>query len=410
VEVLDAGADRVPAPCAHFPDCGGCRLQHLAYPAQAAFKERQVRDAIVRIGGIAGSVVEPIVPAAEPYAYRNKLEYSFTNTPEGVAAGLHRAGRFDDVLPISRCWLTGDVGNAVRDVVQAWARAHRLDAYDQRTGNGLLRHLVVREARTTGSALVLLVTRERDVPGTTALVEALRSVPAVRSVYLAVNAGVAEVTNVPAVLLAGEPTIEEVVLGRRFAVGPTTFMQTNTVMVERLYTAALDACAPRGDEVAFDLYCGVGTISLALAGRSRHVYGMELSDESIARARENATRNDVANATFVAGDVSRDAPRLVAIAGSRPDLVVVDPPRAGLGPRALRRVAELAAARIVYVSCNPTTLAGDAKALTARGYRLDSVRPFDMFPQTPHVEAVAAFTFTRELVPPRPVHPGDSSR
>ena len=392
LDVLEAGADRVLAPCAHFPACGGCRLQNLAYPAQAALKERQVRDAIARIAGLRDVAVEPIVPADEPYGYRNKLEYAFTSTADGVAAGLHRAGRYDEVLPIARCWLTGDLGNAVRDRVQAWARAEGLDAYDQRTARGYLRHLVVREARTTGSVLVLLVTAPGELRGRASLVEALRAFPEVRSIYWAVNPGVAEVTNLDATLLAGEPAIEERLLGLRFAVGPTTFMQTNTVMVERLYRVALESCATRGDERAFDLYCGVGTISLALARQTGAVFGIDIAAESIARARENATRNAIANARFIAGDVARDLTRLIAIADGMPDLIVVDPPRAGLAPKALRRIAELAAHRLVYVSCNPATLAGDAKVLATHGYRLESVRPVDMFPQTPHVEAVAAFS------------------
>src|SRR5919109_1892879 len=157
IDVLAPAADRVAPPCAHFPDCGGCRLQNLAYPAQARLKEAQVREALRRIGGIVDVEVGPIVPAVEPFAYRNKLEYAFTNTPDGVAAGLHRAGRYDDVLPIQRCWLTTDLGNALRDAVQRWARSRNLDAFEQATRRGYLRHIVVREARTTRSALVMLV-------------------------------------------------------------------------------------------------------------------------------------------------------------------------------------------------------------------------------------------------------------
>jgi 23S rRNA (uracil1939-C5)-methyltransferase len=175
-------------------------------------------------------------------------------------------------------------------------------------------------------------------------------------------------------------------------VGATTFMQTNTAMVEKLYGAALEACALRGDELCFDLYCGVGTIALALATRSAAVFGMELAQAAVDRARENAARNGIANATFVRGDVGRELSMLVEASGRAPDLVVLDPPRAGLAARALRRIADLRAPRLVYVSCNPATLAGDARALVAHGYRLDAVRPVDMFPQTPHVEAVARFT------------------
>ena len=392
LDVLEPGPDRVVAPCAHFPACGGCRLQNLAYPIQAALKERQVRDALVRIAGIAEAPVAAIVPADEPYAYRNKLEYAFANTPDGVAAGLHRAGRFDDILAITHCWLTGELGNAVRDAVQQWARDNRLDAYEQRSGRGSLRHLVVREARTTGSALVVIVTADADLADRDGFVRALRRFPEVRSIHWAVNDGVAEVTNLPTTLLAGEATIDERVLGLVFAVGPTTFMQTNTAMVERLYSLALEDCGLRGDEVVFDLYSGVGTISLALAQRARSVFGMELSTASVESARQNAVRNGLTNASFIAGDVAKQLPLLVEAAGRAPDVVVVDPPRAGLAPKALRRIAELSAPRLVYVSCNPTTLAGDARLLVTHGYRLDAARPLDLFPQTPHVETVARFS------------------
>ncbi|OLC55083.1 MAG: 23S rRNA (uracil-5-)-methyltransferase RumA [Chloroflexi bacterium 13_1_40CM_4_68_4] len=392
LDVIEPGPDRVVAPCAHFPDCGGCRLQNLAYPVQAALKEQQVRDALVRIAGIADPAVAPIVPADGPYAYRNKLEYSFTNTPDGVAAGLHRAGRFDDILPITHCWLTGDLGNDIRDAVQQWARDNRLDAYEQRSGRGSLRHLVVREARTTGSALVVLVTADDDLPGRDGLVAALGRFPEVRSVHWAINDGVAEVTNLPTTLLGGEATIEERILGLVFAVGPTTFMQTNTAMVERLYGMALEDCTLRGDETAFDLYSGVGTISLALASRVASVFGMELSPASVDSARDNAARNGLRNATFIAGDVAKHLSQLVEAAGRAPDVVIVDPPRAGLAPKALRRIAELSAPRLVYVSCNPTTLAGDTRLIVTHGYRLESARPLDMFPQTPHVETVARFS------------------
>ena len=391
-EVLSPGPNRVEAPCAHFGTCGGCRFQDLAYEAQIASKHEQVRDALVRIGGVADPPLEPILPAESQFHYRNKLEYSFTDTPRGAALGFHRAGRWDEVLQIDRCWLTTDLGNAIREVVREWAQEEGLPAYDQEAQTGYLRHLVVREGRNTGQALVQLVTAPGDLQGADHLVEALRALPEVRSIHWAVNDSPAEVTNLPTNLLWGEEAIEGELLGLRFRVRPNAFLQTNTAMAERLYELAIEYADLTGTETVYDLYCGIGTIGLAMAGRALTVWGVEANEESVACAIENAGLNRVSNAAFFAGEVGNSIADLAERAG-KPDVVVVDPPRAGLSPKALRRLARLEAPKIVYVSCNPTTLAGNVKELAAEwGYRLERVRPVDMFPHTPHVESVSLLT------------------
>jgi 23S rRNA (uracil1939-C5)-methyltransferase len=391
LEVVEAGAPRVEAPCVHFPACGGCRFQDLAYEAQLESKATQVADALARIGKLSGFELEPAVPAESLFHYRNKLEYSFTATPTGVGLGFHKAGRWDEVLDIERCWLTTDLGNAIREAVKGWANDQGLAAFDQETHEGYLRHLVVREGRNTGQALVVLVT----APGALAeegFVTAVRQFPEVRSVHWAVNDTPAEVTSLPTKLLWGEEAIEEEILGLRFRVRPNVFMQTNTAMAEKLYGLAIDYAGLTGEETVYDLYCGTGTIGLAMARDALTVWGIESSEESVACAVENAELNGLANAAFFAGDVAADVEELRERAG-RPDVVVVDPPRAGLVGKAVARVAALEAPRLVYVSCNPTTLAGNAKELTGEfGYRLERVRPLDMFPHTPHVESVALFT------------------
>jgi 23S rRNA (uracil1939-C5)-methyltransferase len=388
-EVLEPSGERVEAPCAHYPACGGCRFQDLAYESQVAAKEAQVRDALVRLGGIAEPPLEPIVPAASQFFYRNKLEYSFTRTPEGPALGFHRAGRWDEVLEIDKCWLTTDLGNAIRLAVRDWAREEGLEAYSQEDGSGYLRHLVVREGRNTGQALVQLVTAPGEKFETGYLVEVLRRFPEVRSIHWAVNDTPAEVTNLPTTLLWGEDAIEEELLGLRFRVRPNAFLQTNTEMGETLYRLAIEYAGLTGGETVYDLYCGTGTIGLSMAKDALTVWGVEISEESVACALENMDLNGVTNAAFFAGNVSESLEELAERAGS-PDLVVVDPPRAGLAGKALRRLARLQAPRIVYVSCNPTTLAGDLKQLRVDwGYELVRARPVDMFPHTPHVECVA---------------------
>jgi 23S rRNA (uracil1939-C5)-methyltransferase len=391
-EVVVGGPNRVDAPCDHYPACGGCRFQDLAYEAQIAAKHDQVRDALQRIGGLRELPLEPIVPAEEVFHYRNKLEYSFTQTPAGPALGFHKAGRWDEVLEIERCWLTTDLGNAIRNAVRDWARAEHLEPYDQEHQTGYLRHLVVREGRNTGQALVMLVTAPGERFERDEFIDVLRRFPEVRSIHWAVNDTPAEVTNLPSTLLWGEEAIEEELLGLRFRIRPNAFLQTNTRMAERLYTLAREAAALTGDETVYDLYCGTGTIGLTLARDALTVWGVEVSEESVACAIENAELNGIANAAFYAGEVGGSVEELAERAGL-PDVVVVDPPRAGLSGKAVRRIGRLEPKRVVYVSCNPTTLAGNVKELVRDwGLELQRVTPVDMFPHTPHVEAVALLT------------------
>jgi 23S rRNA (uracil1939-C5)-methyltransferase len=389
VELLRPGAQRVEAPCVHYPACGGCRFQDLAYEAQVEAKAGQVRDALVRLGGIPEPPLEPILPAESVFHYRNKLEYSFTQYPDGPTLGFHKAGRWDEVLEVEKCWLTTDLGNAIRNAVREWAREEGLEAYDQETQKGYLRHLVVREGRNTGQALVQLVTGPGERFEAGYLVDVLRRFPEVRSIHWAINDTPAEVTNLPTKLLWGEDFIEEELCGLRVRVRPSVFLQTNTAMAERLYALAGEYAGLTGSETVWDLYCGIGTIGLTMAPQALTVWGIEVSEEAVACALENADLNGVTNAAFFAGNVGQVVQELRDRSGD-PDVVVVDPPRAGLAGKALRRLGELGAGRIVYVSCNPTTLASDLKTLRVDyGYRLVKARPVDMFPHTPHVETVA---------------------
>jgi 23S rRNA (uracil1939-C5)-methyltransferase len=388
-EVVQPGPARVEAPCQHYPACGGCRFQDLAYEAQLDQKAEWVRDSLVRLGRVAEPPLEPIVGAADVFHYRNKMEYSFTRTPNGPALGFHKAGRWDEVLEVVQCWLTTDLGNRLRDTVRDWAREERLEAYSQEDGTGYLRHLVVREGRNTGQALVQLVTAKGEQFERDRLVEVLRAFPEVRSIHWAVNETPAEVTNLPTELLWGDDAIEEELLGLRFRVRPNAFLQTNTKMAERLYELAIDYAGLTGGQTVWDLYCGIGTIGLAMAPRALTVWGVEVVEESVACALDNAELNGITNAAFFAGNVGQSIEDLRARAGD-PDIVVVDPPRAGLAGKALKRLGETGAPRIVYVSCNPTTLASDiARLRDDYGYSLRRARPVDMFPHTPHVECVS---------------------
>jgi 23S rRNA (uracil1939-C5)-methyltransferase len=388
-EIVTPGPVRVEAPCAHYPECGGCRFQDLAYETQVATKHQWVADSLQRIAGLTDAPLEPIVPAASQFHYRNKMEYSFTQQEDGATLGLHKAGRWDEVLEIQKCWLTTDVGNAIRNTMREWAREEKLTAYDQETHEGYLRHLMIREGRNTGQALVQLVTNRGERFDRERLIEVLTAIPEVKSIHWSINEGVSETTELPTELIWGEDAIEEEIGGLRFRVRPNAFLQTNTEMAEQLYAIAREFAGLRGNETVYDLYCGIGTIGLSMAKDAMTVWGIEISEESVACAIENQELNAIGNTAFFAGNVGEVLADLRTRAGD-PDVVVVAPPRAGLAGKALKRLGEIAAPRIVYVSCNPPTLAGDLKRLSDDyGYRLVRARPVDMFPHTPHVECVA---------------------
>ena len=388
-EIVAPGPLRVDAPCAHYPACGGCRFQDLAYDAQVETKHQWVADSLQRLAGLTDAPLEPIVPAKSQFHYRNKMEYSFTQAEDGPTLGLHKAGRWDEVLQIDECWLTSDVGNAIRNRMREWAREEKLSAYDQETHEGYLRHLMLREGRNTGQVLVQLVTNRAERFDRERLIEVLTEFPEVRSIHWSVNTGVSEQTNLPTELLWGEDAIEEEIDGLRFRVRPNAFLQTNTEMAAELYAIAREFAGLTGGETVYDLYCGIGTIGLSMAKDALTVWGIEISEESVACAIENQELNGIGNTAFFAGNVGEVLVELRDRAGD-PDVVVVDPPRAGLAGKALKRLGEIGAPRVVYVSCNPTTLAGDVKRLgDDYGYRLVRARPVDMFPHTPHVECVA---------------------
>jgi 23S rRNA (uracil1939-C5)-methyltransferase len=391
--IENPSADRVDAPCAYFGRCGGCRLQHVAYPAQLAFKEKQVRDCLERIGGLPPFELRPILPAPEVLGYRNKMEFTVAPSAAGPVLGLHEAERYDSVLDIDRCLLQSDVMNTLLAETRQALRARGLSVYETGAdgeGRGLLRFVTLREGRHTGQAMVNVVASAPDVQALAPVAAEVRArVPATASVVLNVNDTKSSVAvGTEEHLLLGRDTIAERLHDVAFEISANSFFQTNTIQAERLFAMVEDACALTGTETVFDLYSGTGAISLLLARKSRHVYGIELAAAAVADAVRNARANGIEHCTFLAGEVRHVLPELVR-QGVKPDVVVADPPRAGFHPKALATLAALAPARLVYVSCNPATLARDVGDLVRQGYVLEWVQPVDMFPQTPHIEAVA---------------------
>jgi 23S rRNA (uracil1939-C5)-methyltransferase len=383
LEVLEPSPDRI-APLADHP---GVPWQVLPYERQLEIKQEQVADALRRIGKLDGFALEPIVPALEPWRYRNKLEYSFGTDRESGAlvCGFHAPGRWDEILPMTDCRLASEPANQARERIVDWCRRQGLTAYDRRSGEGFLRNLVVREGRRTGAIQARLVTSpgRLDRESLAAAAAGLDGLLWTRqdSPGETTQGGETEV-------LSGTERFDELLNGMRFSISSEAFFQTNTEMAERLYELAVDYVAPRGYERVYDLYCGIGTIALSLAPRVAEVWGLELAEEAIADAIAGARANQIDNIHFFAGDV-RLALRELAERAGRPDVLIVDPPRAGLSQKVVRRIIETAPTKIVYVSCNPTTLAPNAAQLVEAGFTLKRVRPVDMFPQTPHIECVA---------------------
>jgi 23S rRNA (uracil1939-C5)-methyltransferase len=380
VEILEPAPDRLPE-VAHHP---GAPWQVLPYERQLEVKAEQVAEALTRIGRLSGFEQEPIVPALEQWRYRNKLEYSFGMHEGELVCGFHAPGRFDEILPMDDCLLASARGNELRELVLAECRRQGLTAWDRRDQRGFLRNLVVREGRRTGQFQVRLVTSPGKLD-----VEALIDAVPCEGLFWTQTAGLGESTaGGESTLLSGTPQLQERLGDLEFLISPEAFFQTNTEMAELLYGAAADMADLRGHERVFDLYCGIGTIGLSLAARAREVIGVEIVEPAVADALENARLNDIGNAQFFAGDIRLAMRDLVERVG-KPDVAVIDPPRAGLSQKVVRRIVEAAPKRIVYVSCNPTTLAPNAAQLVEAGYELKRVRPMDLFPQTPHIECVA---------------------
>ena len=394
--------DRVAPFCQHYDRCGGCQWQHLSYEAQAFHKQKVVEDALLRIGKLEIEEMLPIIPAAHTQYYRNKLEFSFSNrrwlTREELQSdtsnledvlGFHRAGAFDKVIDIEHCWLQAEPSNELRNGIKRIAIAQGLSFHDARQRTGLLRQVMFRLA-TTGEILVLFSFFEDKPKAFTPFLDAiLQEFPQITSLYYCINAKLNDyMFDQEMIHYRGKAYVEEQLGHLRFKIGPKSFFQTNTFQGKELYDVAADFAGLQGRENVYDLYTGIGSIALYLAHRCRQVVGIEEIPEAIEDAEKNAVLNQIDNAVFYAGDVKAILTAAFAAQHGKPDLLVTDPPRAGMHPQVVSMLLQLAAPRIVYVSCNPATQARDLQLLSEK-YRLLKSRPVDMFPHTHHIENVA---------------------
>lgn len=402
-------AVRVEPRCEHFTVCGGCRWQHLPYDFQLKCKRQQVVDALERIAKIPYPEVKPALGSENIWEYRNKMEYTFSNKkwltfdqlrsgeefPERRCAGFHIPGAFDKVLDINSCHLQDHLGDRLRLFIKQFGMEHDYAFYDLRGQTGLLRTLMIRIS-STGEVMAVMVFGEDDREKITTLLNAVaEEFPEITSLLYVVNTKVNDtIADQEIILFKGREFIEEEMEGLKFKVGPKSFYQTNSRQAHRLYSVAREFARLTGDELVYDLYTGTGTIACFIAPKARHVVGIEYVPEAIEDAKINAAVNELANTEFYAGDMKNVLTADFIEAHGRPDVMIVDPPRAGMHEDVVKVILDAAPRRIVYVSCNPATQARDL-ALLHEKYDIEAVQPVDMFPHTQHVENVVALILRR---------------
>ena len=393
---------RVEPRCEHFGVCGGCRWQHLPYDFQIDSKRRQVVDALDRIGHIDHPEVRPTLGSDRIYEYRNKMEYTFSNRcwltfeqlrsgeefPDRDALGFHISGAFDKVLDIKSCKLQDDLGNRIRLFVKQFAKERGYSFYDLRTNEGVMRTMMIRIA-STGEVMTVIVFGEDNAEAVRDVMSALRDqFPEITSLQYVINLKANDTfADLPVELFSGKPYIEEEMEGLRFRIGPKSFYQTNSLQAYELYKVAREFADLKGDELVYDLYTGTGTIANFVARRARRVIGIEYVEDAIKDARINSQVNGLDNTLFFAGDMKDVLTDEFIAEHGRPDVMIVDPPRAGMHSDVVEVIMRAAPERIVYVSCNPATQARDLQEL-CRLYEVTAVQPVDMFPHTHHVENV----------------------
>lgn len=394
-KLLKRSPHRVNRLCPYAKQCGGCDFRHMDYEAEREIKAQRVLDALNRIGG--QSLSEIYLNGAKTCeSYRNKAQYPVAQGKKQIEAGFFRKDSHD-LIPIDRCLIQPQVADEAKQAVLDWAKTYRIPAYDEASGKGLLRHIFVRFAAATGEVLVCPVVNGEKLPHEAELVSLLRErVKGLKSVALNVNTKKGNaVMGDKTRILWGADAIEDILCGLRFRISPRSFYQVNRDQAELLYEKALAAADLHGTETVLDLYCGTGTITLCLARKAKQVIGVEVVDAAIEDAKKNAVRNQIENARFFCADAGKAAQQLSA-EGIRPDVIVVDPPRKGVSADVIDAIEKMSPSRVVYVSCDPATLARDVKLLCIKGYALTHAEAVDLFPRCSHVETVVLMSRDKE--------------
>ncbi len=389
MRILQPSPHRVEPACPIARPCGGCQLQMMDYQEQLRFKQKKIKDNLRRIGGFEKLPMEPIVGMEHPFRYRNKAQFPVGTDKDGNLVTGFYAGRTHDIINNRNCLLGVEENQQVLDAVLGWMEEFKVPAYDEKNGTGLVRHILIRYGFRTKEVMVCLVINGEQVPKKEALVEKLRRIPGMTSITVSINR---ERTNVimgnQIRTLWGTPYISDYIGTVKYQISPLSFYQVNPVQTEQLYGLALEYAGLKGEETVWDLYCGIGTISLFLAQKAKKVYGVEIVPAAIEDAKRNAALNGIENAEFFVGKAEEVLPEKYARGEARADVIVVDPPRKGCDQALLETLVKMQPERIVYVSCDSATLARDLKWICERGYEIRRVRGVDMFPMTGHVETV----------------------
>lgn len=387
-EILEPSCDRTEPLCPHHRACGGCQLQALSYEKQLAFKTNKVKNDLLRIGGFESIPMEPIVGMEDPWHYRNKAQFPIGTDRNGQIVTGFYAGRTHQIIPSRDCALGVSQNREVLDRVIDFMETCHIPAYDEVSHSGLVRHVLIRYGFRTGELMVCLIINGSSLPHSEELVNRLRELDGITSITLNSNTGR---TNVilgdKTKTLWGQEYITDYIGDVKYRISPVSFYQVNPIQTEKLYRLALDYADLKGNEIVWDLYCGIGTISLFLAQKARQVYGVEVIPQAIEDARQNARINGIENAEFFVGKSEEVLPEYcLEHPDAYADVIVVDPPRKGCDAKLLETILAMQPLRIVYVSCDPATLARDLKLLCAGGYQLKRVRPVDQFCHTVHIE------------------------
>ena len=400
MKILEPSAARVEPRCAFARKCGGCQIQEMSYEQQLAFKEKKVRGNLERIGGFAPElldrVMEPVLGMEEPFGYRNKAQFPFGTDREGRPVTGFYAGRTHDIIANTDCALGAPVNHEILEIILAFMEEYGIASYDERTGQGLLRHVLIRCGFTTKEIMVCLVVNGSEIPHAEELIRRLCGIGGMTSISLSPNTRQTNVIMGDSYqVLWGQGYITDYIGSIRYQISPLSFYQVNPVQTEKLYSLALAYADLKGGETVWDLYCGIGTISLFLAQKAGQVYGVEIVPQAIEDARRNAGINGIENAEFFVGKAEEVLPeyyekyaREHGGESARADVIVVDPPRKGCDEALLDTIVKMRPEKVVYVSCDSATLARDLKMLCGAGYELEKVRAVDMFPMTVHVETV----------------------
>ena len=391
MELITPSPDRVQPPCPVARQCGGCQIQAMAYEKQLAFKENKVKNNLQRIGGLNPDSfeMEPICGMEQPFGYRNKAQFPIGRDKNGkIVAGFY-AGRTHSIIANTNCSLGVPQNEQILKKVISWMETCHIEPYDETNGQGLVRHVLIRFGFTTKEIMVCLVINGRKLPKSRELSASLNEIPGMTSITANINM---ERTNVilgkDLILISGKPYIEDYIGDIKYQISPLSFFQVNPVQTRNLYGKALEYAGLTGNETVWDLYCGIGTISLFLARKAKKVYGVEIVPEAIADARNNAKINGIKNAEFYVGKAEEVLPEKYRTEGIKADVIVIDPPRKGCDEALLDTIVKMQPQRVVYVSCDSATLARDLKYMKERGYEVEKGEAVDMFPMTVHVETV----------------------